>query len=366
MNKEAQQLFKTGQWRTAAEAQQWAAAVDVDAADLAAMIDLIVSRPVTTDIDRQPVRRAVLHALVLRQPSEALFRPMVKALRIALPDVRTLLLELLPRVNSPADHIELVELLRAPEADVRAAAARILVEVGAKPAVAALSPMILERGFAGVREGLEVVMRLAGPAALPLLDRMLGRPDVSDRLLAIRWLGDAQIMARNAGGAQRMLLPLLRDPHESIAIAAAIAIGQISNEDEYHALLVPLVEGKNLKLAGTIIEGLKRFPSERSAEVLDRKLVSGPNVLRLACLSAVENAAQALKAGAVVEIDAFVGVVVGAMGHPQIAVRNKAVEVMGLLSKSERVEVGRTIVWLLRSGDVNTRRMAAEVLKTIK
>ncbi len=367
MNKDAQQLFKTGQWRTAAEAQQWAASVDVDASDVAAMIDLLVSRAVVTDIDRQPVRRAVLHALVLRHPSESLFRPMVKALRIALPDVRTLLLELLPRVNSPADHIELVELLRAPEADVRAAAARVLIDVGAKPVVAALSAMVLERGFAGVREGVEVVVRLAGPQSLPLLERMLGRADLAERLLAVRWLGDAQQMGRGIPGALRALHPLLRDAQESVAIATAIAVGQIASEDDYHAILVPLIEGKNLKLAATIIEGLKRFPSERSAEVLDRKVVSGPNVLRLACLSAVENAASMqIKAGAVVDIDPLIGVVVGAMGHPQIAVRNKAVEVMGMLSKSERVEIGRTVVWLLRSGDVNTRRMAAEVLKSIK
>ena len=39
---------------------------------------------------------------------------------------------------------------------------------------------------------------------------------------------------------------------------------------------------------------------------------------------------------------------------------------MTALSSAEGVEVGRTIVWLLRSGDVTTRRMAAEVLRTIK
>ncbi len=367
MNKEAQQLFKTGQWRTAAEAQQWAATVDVDASDLAAMIDLLVSRTVVADLDRQPVRRAVLHALVLRQPSEVLFRPMAKALRVAPADVRALLLELLPRVNSPADHMEVVELLRAPEGDVRAAAARVLIDVGAKPAIAALSGLILERGFAGVREGLEVVVRLSGGLSISLLERLLTRPDNTERLLAIRWLGDAHHMGRGVPAAMRALHPLLRDTHESIAIAAAIAIGQIASEDDYHAILVPLIEGKNLKIAGTIIEGLKRFPSERTAEVLERKLVSGPNVLRVACLSAVENAATAqLKAGVVVDIDPLIGVVVGAMGHAQIAVRNRAAEVMGMLSKSERVEVGRTVVWLLRSGDVNTRRMAAEVLKNIK
>ncbi len=75
MNKDAQQLFKLGSWRTTAEAQQWAAAVVVDATDLVAMLELAVARVAPFEADRQALRRAVFHALVLRQPNEALFRP---------------------------------------------------------------------------------------------------------------------------------------------------------------------------------------------------------------------------------------------------------------------------------------------------
>jgi twitching motility protein PilT len=362
MNKDAQQLFRLGSWRTTAEAQQWAAAVVVDVADLAGMLEVAVARVAPVEADRQALRRAVFHALVLRQPNEALFRPAARALRTASPEGRTLLVELLPRLNCVADHGELVELLRLPDGEIRAAAARVLIEVGSKAAVTTLSPLLLERGFPGFREGLEVVARVGGAQAAPVLERLLLRPDPTERLLAIRWLGDPRVMGRHSAVALRAMQPLLRDPHESIGIAAAIAIGQLASEAEYHAILVPLVDGKNLKLAGTIVEGLKRFPTARTAEVLERKLASGPNVLRLAALSAVENAL----AAAAADVDPLLGVVVTALGHPQIAVRNKASEVMSALSRSPHVEVGRTIVWLLRSGDVTTRRMAAEVLKSIQ
>lgn len=362
MNKDAQQLFKLGSWRTTAEAQQWAAGVVVDVADLAVMLEVAVARVVPVEADRQALRRAVFHALVLRQPNEALFRPAVRALRAASPEGRTLLVELLPRLNCVAEHGELVELLRLPDGEVRAAAARVLIEVGSKAAVAALPPLLLERGFPGFREGLEVIARVGGAQAAPVFERLLQRPDPTERLLAIRWFGDPRIMGRHSAVALRALQPLLKDPHESIGIAAAIAIGQLASEAEYHAILVPLVDGKNLKLAGTIVEGLNRFPTARTAEVLARKLASGPNVLRLAALSAVENAL----AAAAADVDPLLGVVVTALGHPQIAVRNKASEVMSGLSRSPHVEVGRTVVWLLRSGDVTTRRMAAEVLKSIQ
>src|SRR5688572_17287883 len=38
---------------------------------------------------------------------------------------------------------------------------------------------------------------------------------------------------------------------------------------------------------------------------------------------------------------------------------------MATIARSGRVEVGRTIVWLLRSPDVNVRRMAADVLRSV-
>lgn len=364
MNRDAQQQFKLGSWRTTAEAQQWAAEVTVDPADLAVLLEVAVARVPPPEAERQALRRAVFHALVLRQPHESLFRPGVKALRPASPEGRALLVELLPRFNSVTEHGDLIELLRLPEQDVRAAAARVLIDTGSKSAVTTLGPLLLERGFAGLREGLEVIARIAGPQAVPFLERMLARPDATERLLAIRWLGDPRVMGRQRAGALRALQPLLKDTHESIGIAAAIATGQLATELEYHTILIPLVDGKNLKLAGTIIEGLKRFPTARSAEVLERKLASGPNVLRLACVSAVENALALAGAGA--DIDPLLGVVVTALGHSQIAVRHRAAEVMSALSRSPHVEVGRTIVWLLRSGDVTTRRMAAEVLKSIQ
>ncbi len=392
LSKELVNIVRAAAWRSPAEAQQLVQATDdVEAVQLLQILELLMHKMLAQDLERHALRRTVFHALVLKGPDEALFKHFVKALRVAPADVRQVLVEVLPRVNSVADHLELVELLRAPEPEVRAAAGRVLVETGSKTAVQALSSMLLERGFPGLREGLDVVMRTSGQQALPVLEKLLVKPEPTERLLAIRWLGDAQHMARSTGAALRLLVPLLKDPHESIAIAAAIAIGQIATENDYHQFLVgPHVDGKNLKLAGTIIEGLKRYPTERTAELLERKLASGPNVLRLAALSCVENAinlhAVALAAQtasslpsaaapgtpgsgpptAALDIDPLIGVAVSALGHAQIAVRNRAAEVMSSLSKAQGVELGRTIVWLLRSGDTTTRRMAAEVLRSVK
>jgi twitching motility protein PilT len=364
MHRDIVQQFKVGAWRSAAEAQAWAGQLAVDVDDLIAMLEIVVQKVPAIEAERAAMRRAVFAALVKATPSDQLFRPMARAIRVSAPEARPLLVELLPKVNNVAEHQELVDLLRVPDSEVRQAAAKVLVEAGSKGAIASITSMVVERGFVGFREGLEVVMRTSGHHGIPLLEKLASRPDSTQRLLAIRWLGDAQHMARATGAAMRVLQPLLHDTHESIAIAAAIAIGQIASEADAFAILVPFVDGKNLKLAGTIIEGMKRFPTQKTADLLERKLASGPNVLRLACLSAVENAI-ITTADAGGDFDPFLGVVVKALGHHNIAVRNRAGEVMTALSASENVEVGRTIVWLLRSGDVTTRRMAADVLRTI-
>ncbi len=364
MHREIVQQFKVSPWRSAAEAQAWANQATVDVDDLNAMLEIVIQKVPSIESDKATLRRAVFGALVLRAPSEQLFKPMARAIRIACAEARPMLVELLPKVNNVAEHQELVDLLRVPDSEVRAAAAKVLIESGSKGAVVTITSMVVERGFVGFREGLEVIMRTSGHHAIPLLEKLASRSDSTERLLAIRWLGDAQHMARATGAALRVLQPLLRDSLESIAIAAAIAIGQIASEADAFAILVPFVDGKNLKLAGTILEGMKRFPTQKTADLFERKLASGPNVLRLACLSAVENAI-AVTAEAGGDIDPLLGVVVKALGHQNIAVRNRAGEVMTKLSSSEGVEVGRTIVWLLRSGDVTTRRMAADVLRTI-
>jgi phosphomannomutase len=82
-------------------------------------------------------------------------------------------------------------------------------------------------------------------------------------------------MGRHASLAIRTLTPLLKDPQETIAIAAVAAIAQLGTEADFHAVVVPLLDGKNHKLSIAVVDGLKHFPTARSAEILERKLALG-------------------------------------------------------------------------------------------
>lgn len=364
MNKDAQQFFKLGSWRSVAEAQQWANEIQVDAADVMAMIDVAVARVPSSEAERHALRRGVLRVVLFRQPPphDLVFRHAVRALKTAAPDARSFLVEVIGRLNSVQEHGELIDLLRQPDPEVRATAARLLIDVGSKAVLTLVPPLLMERGFLGFGEALEALVGVGGAQAVAVLERLVARPDAADRLLAIRAMGDPRIMGRHGPLATRVLYPLLKDPQEAVAIAAVAAIAQLASEADLHAVVVPLLDGKNHKLSIAVIEGLKRFPTARTAEVLERKLASGPQAVRLAVLSVLEQALADPSA----DVDALLGVVVSALGHPQITIRQRAGEVMGALSRSPHIEVGRTIVWLLRSGDVTTRRMAAEVLQSIE
>lgn len=287
------QAVRAATWRNAAEASAQVSSVAADTTEILQILDLLLQRPLAADVDKHAMRRLAFTSLVQKNPDENLFRPLVRALKTAPPDVRATLVDLLPRVVGNNDPAELLDGLRAPDADVRAACARAA--------------------------------------------------------------GDPHIASKAPQQIARALAAAVRDPVESVAVAALAGLALLGNETEYASVAAPLIDGKNTKIAVAALEGFRRFPNERTAQLLEKKLVSGPNVLRFAALGVVEAAAH----------DALLGVAVKALAHPMLAVKSRAMEVMSSLARSGRVEVGRTIVWLLRSQDVSVRRMAAEVLRSV-
>lgn len=293
VSKELVQTIRAATWRSPAEASALAAASDVGAGEILQVLELLQQKALAADVEKHALRRQAFVALVQRHPDDSLFRPFVRALRTSPADVRSVLVDLLPRVAGNGDPAELIDLLRAPEPEVRASVARAL--------------------------------------------------------------GDPQLASRGQALVVRALAQAAKDPLEGIALTALTSLAQVAGEAEYVLAATPIIDGKNVKLAVAAIEGLRRFPNERTAALLDRKVASGPNALRFAALGVVEAAAH----------DALLGTAVKALAHPHLAVRNRATEVMSSLARGGRVEVGRTIVWLLRSADVSLRRMAAEVLRSV-
>ncbi len=356
MTHELVQTVRAADWRSADEVQALAASSEPNAAEILQVLDLLLHKGLATDAERHALRRQAFAGLVRRLPDEALFRPFVRALKLAPADVRGVIGELLPRVAGQCDPAELLDLLRAPQPELRATAARALGDIGGRHVVNGAMQLLNERGFVGLRDALEVLAKCGGGALIAACERLLssgGEP--ADRALAARALGDAKVAARAPPAVTRALTMALRDPSEIVVATAMASLAQVASEADYLASALPFIDGRSTRVASAAIEGLKRFASERIAAVLERKLKSGPNALRFAVLAACEAAGS----------DALLGPIVSALGHSHLAVRNRASEAMSALARSGRVEVGRSLVWLLRSRDVNVRRMAADVLRSV-
>ena len=132
-----------------------------------------------------------------------------------------------------------------------------------------------------------------------------------------------------------------------------MAVGALASEEEFFRELGPLIDDVNPIIVRAVIEGLGRHHTSRAIATLGRKLRQGPNAIRLAVLDALRTMGG----------EAVLPVIVDALGHRQQLVRNKAAEVLWELAQQGQVELARMVLWLLRSTDVNVRRMAVELAR---
>jgi twitching motility protein PilT len=162
-------------------------------------------------------------------------------------------------------------------------------------------------------------------------------------------------MAKDVPGALRAISTALNDPTERVALQAVAAFAALASEEDYFANIALLVDSTNAATAKAAIEGLRRFRSPRTMAVLERKLVAGPKAIKLTVLATLE----------AIGTDEVVPPVVTALAVKAIDVRTRAAEVLTSLAQAGKIELARTILWLLRSRDVNVRRMAVDMAKKV-
>jgi twitching motility protein PilT len=163
-------------------------------------------------------------------------------------------------------------------------------------------------------------------------------------------------MGKDPQAALRAVAGVLGDASEAVAVAAVAGVSALGSEDDYFSHVAPLLESKNPSLVKAAVAGLRGFASPRAVAALARKLRSGPHVVRMAALDALEAIGSSDVLPPLVE----------ALGHTQLAVRARASEVLKALSLQGKLDLARTVIWLLRSRDVNVRRMAVELVQAVK
>jgi twitching motility protein PilT len=350
-------LFRSSVWRSPEEAEAFAAAAgEITGAEIVKLLELVGGRGGPADAAQQRARVLAFQRLAERVPDKSLFAAYVRCLRTADPVLRPALVALLPRVNNVAEHPALVALLRSPDAGVRQAAAQALPAVGGKSAFDAIEQIVGENAFAGRSEALDAVLAMAPQHALPVLASVIAVGSPAEKVKALGHLTEPRVMSKDPDAARDILKPALGDGSEPVAVAAVAALSALADENEYLRHAGPLLDSRSLALARAAVDGLRMFPGPRAVASLHRKLRTGPNSIRLAVLDTLE---------AIGTSDVLAPLVDG-LGHSQLAVRTRAGEALSRLSAAGKLDLARTVIWLLRSRDVNVRRMATELVQTVK
>ena len=355
LSKEQARTWKEAVWSGVPDADAFIAAVPVlEAGDIPLLLDLG-----KLDGAQQRGRAATFVRLIERSPSPAYFAPLVRALRTAPPPLRDAVAISLaiPGVNDLDGHSELCDLLRLPDAKIRNAASEVLRKVGGKRALQLITEMAQDPGCPGRLEAIDALVPMAGHHSLPALAAVVALGKPPEKAHALKYLGDPKYMAKSTSGAVRAIAPAVRDANELVSVPALLALGAIGSEDEFfeHAAL-SLDATATGAAARAAIEGMRRFKSPRVIAALRGRMQTGPTRLRFAVLQTLEAIGSAEVLPLLVE----------GLSHRIVQVRQAASETLVRLAHAGKVDLARTVVFLLRSKDVNARRMAADLARSVK
>ena len=354
-NKEFLAQYRAAAWPTRDEAEQFAvSAGELTAQDVERLLELTTTRTGTPEAHR--LRCFAFHQLAKPVREKALFATYVKALRAADPALRAVLAQLLPTVNSVPEHPVLAALLRSSDAALRKDVAQVLATIGGRTVFELLGEMVAEPAFPGRLEAMEIAAAIAPQHTIQLLRTVLAAGHEAEKVRAIGYLSDPRCIARDPGGVLQAITDALGDTHEGVVVSAIGALSALGREDDYFIHAGPHLESKNLSVAHAAVDGLRRFTSPRAVSALQVRLRAGPNVLRFAALDALE----------AIGTNDVLDPLVEALGHSHIKVRSRAAEILTRLGKANKIDLARTVIWLLRSRDVNVRRMAVELVQTVK
>jgi twitching motility protein PilT len=356
LDRDTLRLFKSAPWRNPQEADEFVAGIDgVAFEDVVALVGVVSDKALVADAPRHRLRCAAFQGLAQGVDDKRLFPHYVKALRTPDRQLRTTLAALLPAVTEVARHPELCELLRSNDEELRAAGAKVLKQVGGKTVLGLLGNMVAEPEFPGRREAIDLIVPLGGHYAIPALQSVLEVGKPLEKRQALRYLGDRRYVGASLASALTAIGTAFEDPTEAVLIEAIGAYAALCSEEQYFERVERFLDDGSPSVMVAAVAGLARFASPRAILALERKLREGPTSVRLAVLETLE----------VIGSEEILPTLVEALAHRNLNVRTRAAEILARLSKARRLDISRTVIYLLRTGDVQLKRTAADLARSV-
>ncbi len=322
--------------------------------DVEKMLEVLLDPKIERVGPRHKNRCAVFKTAVTRSAQTAFFSPLAQAIVPGDPMLRAVIVELLPRMNDTGRHDDLCVALGDKDPKARAAAAQALGEVGGPTALKSLTELARSPGFMGRREALDVMIPKARHRALELIVAVAERGTTPERVYALGFLGDPELMSGALEGAIEAALALVESPERRVSEAALRAFAALAEGDRF----LDAIAGRVLEpdVSPTIVEAIGHVRSPRAVQMLKARLRIGPPSLQLAAVRALGRIAT----------DEVVGPLVEALHLPDGPARRAASEALFALGSRDDIDLARLLVTLLKSPHAHVRAAASQIASTVK
>jgi twitching motility protein PilT len=353
--KDVQREFTAANWGNKADFDRFLRDAQAqDGADLLKLLPLVQDGSDPSS----PVRRARLTAFArmteqVRDPR--LFATLLKASRQGDEALRKTLIPLLVQCSEPRHHGEVVAGLKSAELADRRFAATVLRQIGGRTALEAIEASLPGGGWTSRTEAMELAAELGGHYAIEVLTKLLGIGSPQEKLMAVRLLADPRYVKARRRAALEALRVALADTQFQVVIEAIKGMGQLASEDEYWELIGPFLESADRRVQLAVLRTLSSFPKPRTVHEIARLYRTGQPTIREVAVRVLGE----------IGLEECLPILVQALSDPHLPVRNAALDTVVDLGKQRRVEMGRMVLWLLRSPDVNVRRSALEVVRQV-
>ena len=239
--------------------------------------------------------------------------------------------------------------LGARDQDVRSAAAEVLEQIAGPSALEQLSELVGSRGFSGRMEAMDIMVPKARQRAIPLIRAVLQHGGPPERIHALKHLISDDITQRAADEAKEAVRVTLRDEDRRVRNEAYKSFARIVNEEEFFDELEGDIYSDDVE--PIVIESLGVFSSKRALNVLEYKIRTGNNAVRMA----------AIEAARTIGTDSVVSLLVSALHVDDVGVRKRAGEVLAGRAQREfvtdRAEKTLQLVDLKRGTAVSIARV---------
>ncbi|MGE0789248.1 MAG: PilT/PilU family type 4a pilus ATPase [Sandaracinaceae bacterium] len=299
-------------------------------------------------------RCTIFRAAVLRSADPSLFAPLAKSIAPGDPLLRAVIQELLPKVNDVDGHGALSEALGDNDPRVRAIASAVLVEIGGPSSLKDLARRVRAAGFAGRKEALEIFVPKARHRAMDLIRGVVRAGTTPERILALKYLGDPELMGAAVDQAIAAIIEALDDKDSRVAAAAFESFAALADEERFLDALAPKIHTSDV--SPVLVEALGNVASRRSVELLRARLRYGPSAVQLAIVRALDK----------ISNDDVVEPLVDALHLPDGPVHRAASEALHRLGDKDGIDLARLLVQLLKSPRSEVRRAATQIASTVK